>query len=191
MVQRHASEENRDWMGEAEPRADDEPTPGERADFVTQRLEQFIRDNRTVERGVNFRRWQAMARVEIANAIADTELASQQDDVVTKRWLFIVASTLVTIGFWGVALSWGKVGYVAAAIVMGIAGLALFSIAAEWRLRKGFRRHARRKRGEALGRIEGLSARIRQMERELKKEAKLLEKELKATQQARRDNLQL
>ena len=54
------------------------PTAQERADFVTRRLEQFIRDNRTAERGVNFRQWQAMARAEIINAIEDAELDAQK-----------------------------------------------------------------------------------------------------------------
>lgn len=154
------------------------PTAQERADFVTRRLEQFIRDNRTIDRGVNFRQWQAMARAEIVNAIEDAELDAQKDDVVTKRLLFIAASSLVTIGFWGVAFAWGQVGYLAAAIVCGLAGLALFGFALEWPIRRAAKRHSRRRRSVALGRIEDLNARIRQMERELKREAKILEERL-------------
>lgn len=156
------------------------PTAQERADFVTRRLEQFIRDNRTIDRGVNFRQWQAMAHAEIVNAIQDAELDAQKDDVVTKRLMFVAASSLVTIGFWGVAFAWGQVGYMAAALVCGLAALVLFAYALEWPVLRAVKRHARKRRGTALGRIEDLNARIRQMERELKREAKTLEERLRA-----------
>ena len=42
-----------------------------------------------------------MARTEIANALLAAENSNQDDDVVTKRLLFSIASALVTIGFWG------------------------------------------------------------------------------------------
>jgi hypothetical protein len=156
----------------------DNPTAQERADFVTRRLEQFIRDNRTIDRGVNFRQWQAMAQAEIVNAIQDAELDAQKDDVVTKRLMFIAAASLVTVGFWGVAFAWGRVGYMSAALICGLAALALFAGALEWPIRRAVKRHARRRRGAALGRIEDLNARIRQMERELKREEKALEERL-------------
>jgi hypothetical protein len=157
------------------------PTAQERADFVTRRLEQFIRENRTIDRGVNFRKWQAMARMEIINAIEDAELDSQKDDVVTRRLMFIAASSLVTVGFWGVAFAWGRVGYMAVALVCGLAALVLFAGALEWPIRRAVKRHARRRRGVALGRIEDLNARIRQMERELKREVRALERRLAST----------
>ncbi len=171
-------------MQPSQPVLEGNPTAQERADFVTRRLEQFIRDNRTIDRGVNFRQWQAMARAEIVNAIQDAELDAQKDDVVTKRLLFIAASSLVTIGFWGVAFAWGQIGYLVAAIICGLAALLLFAFALEWPIRRAVKRHARRRRGVALGRIEDLNGRIRQMERELKREAKILDGRLQA---ARRD----
>ena len=69
-----------------------QPSPEERAHFVVKRLEQFIRDGRTVAQGMSFRQWQAMARIEIANAIIAAENIRQEDDVVTKRFLFVAAS---------------------------------------------------------------------------------------------------
>ena len=161
------------------------PTPHERADFVARRLEQFIRDNRTVERGVNFRRWQDMARIELANAIEDAELNSRRDDVATKRFLFVAASSLITIGFWGVAFSWGRVGYLAAATICLFAAFGLFAVALEWPLRRTMKRMARRKRGAALGRTEDLNGRIRQMERELRHEAQELEKAVERARKAK------
>ena len=164
--------------------ADGNPTALERADFVARRLEQFIRDNRTIDRGVNIRHWQAMARAEIVNAIEDAEADAQNDEAVTKRLMFIAASSLVTVGFWGVAFAWGRVGYLAVAVVCGLAALALFVGALETPIRRAAKRHARRRRSLGLGRIEDLNGRIRHMERELKREEKILEARLQA---ARRD----
>ena len=45
------------------------PTPHERADLVVRRLEDFIRKGRTEDGGINFRKWQEMAAVEVADAI--------------------------------------------------------------------------------------------------------------------------
>ena len=120
----------------------------------------------------------------VAHEIDDAELDAQKDDVVTKRLMFIAASSLVTVGFWGVAFAWGRVGYLAVAVVCGLAALALFGGALEWPIRRAVKRHARRRRGVALGRIEDLNARIRQMERELKREEKTLQDRL---QSVRRD----
>ena len=50
------------------------PAPEERADFVVRRLEQFIRDGRTMAEGM-LSKWQEMAQVEIANAIVESEVA--------------------------------------------------------------------------------------------------------------------
>lgn len=164
--------------------ADGNPTALERADFVARRLEQFIRDNRTIDRGVNIRQWQAMARAEIVNAIEDAQADAQKDDAVTKRLMFIAASSLVTVGFWGVTFAWGRVGYLAVAVVCGLAALALFVGALETPIRRAAKRRARRRRSLGLGRIEDLNGRIRHMERELKREEKILEARL---QTARRD----
>lgn len=167
------------------------PTPQERADFVARRLEQFIRDNRTADRGVNFRRWQDMARVEITNAIEDTELDNRQDDALTKRFLFVAASSLITIGFWGVAFAWGRAGYLAAATICILAAIALFGAVLEWPLRKTLKRRARRRRGAALGRIEDLNGRIRQMERELRREERALEQAVQTARRSKRETLGL
>ena len=49
------------------------PTPHERADLIVRRLENFIREGRTEDGGINFRKWQEMAVLEVANAIRDAE----------------------------------------------------------------------------------------------------------------------
>ena len=39
------------------PELTDDPTPDERAEYVIRRLEQFIRDGRTVDEGMSFKIW--------------------------------------------------------------------------------------------------------------------------------------
>ena len=56
------------------PELTDDPSPDERAEYVILRLEQFIREGRTFDEGMSFKIWQAMAKVEIAIAIAESEL---------------------------------------------------------------------------------------------------------------------
>lgn len=175
--------------------ADGTPSPEERAHFVVKRLEQFIRDGRTIAQGMSFRQWQTMARIEIANAIIAAENERQDDDVVTKRLLFMIASALVTIGFWGTLLSFDKAAYLPVAIICGGAGFCLFAVAGEWRIRKSLKARRAGQRALGLGRVENLTRRIKRMERQLKEEAKALEavldKAAKAQGEERRKQLGL
>ncbi len=155
------------------------PTADERADFVLKRIEQFIRDGRTIGEGMSLKRWQDMARFEISNALLEAENSRQEDDVVTKRLLFTMGAALITIGFWGVVFAFDKADYLVTALISGIAGLWLMAVATEWRFRKFWKARKARKRTQALIRIEGLTRRIKKMERELKKEEKDLKKKLK------------
>lgn len=156
------------------------PTPEQRAEFVLRRLEQFIRDGRTIAEGMSFKQWQDMARSEIANAIIEAEQNCQDDYIVTRRLLFTVASATVTIGFWGTVMAFQKAGFLVVAIIFGITGIWLFAVIGEWPLRKYFRGRAANNRARTLYRVEGLTKRIRKMEIELKGEEKRLKKLLKA-----------
>ncbi len=170
----------------AKESADGNPSPEVRAQFVVKRLEQFIREGRTIAQGMPFGQWQAMARAEIANAIIAAENSRQQDDVLTKRLLFVAASALVTIGFWGTLLAFDRASYAAVAVICGGAGLFLFAVAAEWRMRKLWKGRRADKRGETLRRVENLTRRIKRMERELKEEARFLEKSLEKAAETKR-----
>ena len=55
------------------PELGEHPTPDERAEYVILRLEQFIRDGRTIDEGMSFKKWQTMAKTEIALAIAEAQ----------------------------------------------------------------------------------------------------------------------
>ena len=152
------------------PELSDEPSPDERAEFVILRLEQFIREGRTFAEGMSFKIWQSMAKVEIA--IAEAELGQQKEETVTKRLLFTFAGALVTVGFWGTAVSLHKVGYLIGGIICGLAGLALMGIAGEWRFRKWNKTRKANKRRKSLARIESINRRIKRLEGELEKEEK-------------------
>ncbi len=155
------------------------PSPEQRADFVVKRLEQFIREGRTVGEGMNLRQWMDMARFEISNALHAAEQAHDDEDVVTRRLLFTVAAALVTVGFWGTLFAYDKVQYLVVAIVFGITGIVLLAIVGEWQLMKYFRRHQARQRERSLHRVEDLTRRIKRMEKELKEEHRSLQSKLK------------
>ncbi len=162
------------------PELSDDPSPDERAEYVILRLEQFIREGRTFDEGMSFKIWQAMAKVEIAIAIAESELGQQKEESITRRLLFTFAAALVTVGFWGTAVSMHKVGYLVGGIVCGLAGLALMGVAGEWRFRKWKKTRQANKRRKSLARIEGINRRIKRLENDLEKEEKRLEKKIKA-----------
>jgi len=157
------------------------PSPEEHADFIMQRLEQFIRDGRTVSEGMNLQKWQDMAKVEIANAIVQSQVTVQDDDVVTKRLLFTFGASFTTIGFWGGLWSYDKLHYIGAALICGAAGLLMIGVAMEWRFRKFWKRRQVGIRQKSLRRCQDLTRRIKKMETELEKEEKQLKKQLKQT----------
>jgi len=155
------------------------PSPEQRADFVVKRLEQFIREGRTLSEGMSLRQWQDMARFEIANAVAAAENAARDDDQVTRRVMFTLAAALVTVGFWGTVFSFDKAPYLVVAFIFTVTGLITLAIVGEWRFMKYFRRHQARKREKSLRHIEDLTRRIKRMEKELDKEADGLRDRLK------------
>jgi len=156
-----------------------DPSPEQRADFVVKRLEQFIREGRTLAEGMNLKQWQDMARFEIANAVRAAENVHHEKGIVSKRLLFTVAASLVTIGFWGTLFAFNKVEYLVVAIIFGLTGIILLAIVGEWRLMKYFRRHQARQRQQTIYRVEDLTRRIKRMEKELKSESKALQSKLK------------
>ena len=165
------------------------PSPEQRADFVVKRLEQFIREGRTIAEGMSLRQWMDMARFEIANALMAAENAQHDDEAVSKRLLFTVAASLTTIGFWGVLFAYDKVQYLVAAIIFGITGIILLAIVGEWRLMKYFRRHQARQREKSLHRVEDLTRRIKRMEKELKEESHALQSKLKRNYDRAREDI--
>ena len=163
---------------------DNNPTPEERADFIMQRLEQFIRDGRTVSEGMNLQKWQEMAKVEIANAIVESQTDTKDDDVVTKRLLFTFGASFTTIGFWGGLWAFDQAHYVAVAFLCGAAGMIMIGVALEWRFRKYLKRRKVGVRFGALRHSQDLTRRIKKLESDLEKEEKKLKKQLKAAKKS-------
>ncbi len=155
----------------------DGPTPEQQADYLVRRLEQTIRDNRTV-RGMSFATWQAIAREEIVNALRDAERRRAAADRQAAVGLVVAAAALVTIGFWGAVVAvdhaWGG----AAALASLGAGLALFVVVAQWAVRRAVAGWARSTRAERLVRIEDLDRRIKRMEQALQKKADRLKERM-------------
>lgn len=167
------------------PDLPDNPTPEDRATYVILRLEQFIREGRKVAEGMSFKKWQAMALTEIATNIADAQNDVQREDVPVNRFLFTVAASMVTIGFWGTAVSVHKTGYLVAGLICLGAGIVMLAVAGEWKFRKFWRGREAGKRRVRLRNIENLNRRIKRLERELEREAKDLEKALSSTRKAK------
>jgi len=146
------------------------PTPEQQAEYLVRKLEQTIRENRTVS-GMSFRTWQAIAYEEILNAIRAVEKRHRDHDRSVNRLALTTAASLVTIGFWGamvaVERSYGGV----AAIVTLVAGAALLFAAADWGLGRLGAAHAGRRRGERLAGIEDLDRRIKRMEEDMRRKA--------------------
>jgi hypothetical protein len=145
-------------------------SPEERADFVVKRLEEFIRDKKSPE-GMNFKHWQALCKAEIAAAIAAAMKEQNQGDAALKRVLFAGAAALVTIGFWGTAVSLGRADYMIAGIVCFIAGIVFMAVAADWSLARWRAKRRARERMETLARVGDLDRRLRAIEKEREKDA--------------------
>ncbi|MBT6609281.1 MAG: hypothetical protein HOB37_12595 [Rhodospirillaceae bacterium] len=161
------------------PTLSEHPKPDERSNYVIMRLEQFIREGRTLDEGMSFKKWQAMARTEITIAIAEAENSQDHDEINSRRILFVAASAMITIGFWGTAVSFHDVGRLAAGIVCSVAGLVLLGVAGGWRMRKWNNRRKSKDRRKRLARLENLNKRIKRLENDLEKEEDKLEEALR------------
>ncbi|NFV80458.1 hypothetical protein [Magnetospirillum aberrantis] len=146
----------------------DGPTPEQQADYLVRKLEQTIRDNRTVK-GMSFRTWQAIAREEITNAIRAVEKRHADHDRSVGRGLVVAAASLVSIGFWGAVVAVDHAYGGIAALVALVAGAALFFVGVEWGLRRVGGDWSRRRRAERLAHIDDLDRRIKRMEETLRK----------------------
>ena len=152
------------------------PTPDERAEFVVLRLEQFIRDGGALDEGVSFKKWQVMAKKEIAIAIAEAEEKQEYVETNNQRILYVSSAAIVTIGFWGAAVSFQKAEGLLAGGICAIAGCVLLSIAGGRKAGKFYNRLRRKARRKRLAHIKHLNKRIRRLELALEKEEQVKEK---------------
>lgn len=155
--------------------AADGPTPEQKTEYLVRKLEQTIRDNRTVK-GMSFRTWQAIAREEILNAMREHEKRQRREDQTINRLVLVTASSLVTIGFWGAMVAVNSAYGGVAAVITLVAGAALFFVTADWGIKRFVSGYNKEKRVERLAHIEELDKRIKRMEHEMRKKAERLEK---------------
>ncbi len=165
------------------PRKPARKTPGlapeERADVVVTKLERFIRDHRTLSKGVSFRKWQDMARAEIAEQIHDVQGQRKADSRTLERILMVMGAGLATIGVWGTALAIGAApDRVVAAILTMLGGLAVLWCVGALGLRSPFRRFRDDMTRDAMVRVHTVNRKVRDLEHQLKKRQKALERQI-------------
>jgi len=154
-------------------------TPEERADVVVTRLERFIRDHRTLSKGVSFRKWQDMARTEIAELLHEAQGQHEDDHRYLDRTLMVFGAGLATIGVWGTALAIGAApDRVFAGILTLLGGVAVLWCVGALGLRSPFKRFRRDMTRDAMVRVHGINRKVRDLEHQLKKRQKALAKQL-------------
>lgn len=151
----------------------------EKAEIVVTRLERFIRDHRTLSRGVSFRKWQDLAKSEIADLLREQESQQAQDHRYIERTLMLIGAGLATIGVWGTALALSMAPErVLAAILTLLGGFIVLWGVGALGLRTPFRQFQVDNARMALERVRSINKTVRDLEHQLKKRKKALEKEL-------------
>jgi hypothetical protein len=90
----------------------------------------------------------------------------------------VVASALVTIGFWGAVVAADRASGLLAAIIVGVAGAALLFALADWGLGRLLGGEADRLRRRRFASIEDLDRRLRRMEHEMTRKAEWLKEKM-------------
>lgn len=157
----------------------DRPSPEDRADLVVTKLERFIRDHRTLSKGVSFRKWQELARSEIADQLRDVDGQHAADHRTLDRTLMVLGAALSTIGIWGTALAIDAApDRVIAGVVTLFAGLVVLWCVGVLGLRSPLRRFRRDRAREGLTRVHTLNRKVRDLEHQLKAREKALRKQV-------------
>lgn len=162
------------------------PTPEDRAQIVVRILEQAIREGRnetslrtkTGRPGLSFRQWQDIAAVEIANAIRDAEGEVTRRKGFGNRIAMTLGACLVTLGFFGAAVAWGRVDRTLAAVASLAAGAGLLLTAMEVPLRLSWRKARAKRRARKFENIRSLDKQIRALERFLEDKKETLEEQI-------------
>ncbi|MBT3991407.1 MAG: hypothetical protein HN884_06495 [Rhodospirillaceae bacterium] len=160
------------WMGK-------NPTPQERGEVIVKRLEKFIREGRSDQGGISFRRWQELAVHEVTNAIRDAEKHWRNDNRFVTRGLAVGAATIVTIGFWGTVMA-AEVApdRQSAALILIVAGGLLFAVLGVWGVRRLDRFYQSGRRRDHFRRVFNFDRQLAQLDVDLEKRLKELEETL-------------
>ena len=160
------------WMGK-------NPTPQERGEVIVKRLEKFIREGRSDQGGISFRRWQELAVHEVTNAFRDAEKHWRNDNRFVTRGLAVGAATIVTIGFWGTVMA-AEVApdRQSAALILIVAGGLLFAVLGVWGVRRLDRFYQSGRRRDHFRRVFNFDRQLAQLDVDLEKRLKELEETL-------------
>ena len=171
------------------PLLTDNPLPEEHAEYVIRKLEKFIRDGRSLDEGMSFRKWQSMAKTEIALSINETQNSYEYDELNSRRVLFALASATTTIGFWGTVISIERATYLPGGIICLVAGLLILFLTSMGRYRRYKNRKDGVKRVGQLIKIKKLNNRVKKLERDLEKEEKQLDKSIEQLKKPEKSSL--
>jgi hypothetical protein len=171
------------WLGK-------NPTPEERGDAVVMRLENFIREGRTERGGIPFRRWQELARFEVANAIRDAERRWRGDDKFVTRGLLVGAVALVTAGVWGTLLAAEAApDRQTAALILLVAGATLLAVLGAWGVRRLDRFYQLARRRDHFTRVRDFDRQLATLDKDLERRLRELEAALEQATTGKLGNL--
>lgn len=159
------------------------PTPEERAEMAVRRLERFIREggskvSDTGRSGMSFKKWQDMAKVEIAAAVREAEIAEAAESKVFNLFLVVSGSCLVSLGFLGAVVAFGQMDKTFAAYTAGALGGVFLATSIVLMIRGYFKRVGAMIRASRISRIEQLDLQIKKMERMLEEKKGILRREI-------------
>lgn len=150
--------------------SDTQPTARQRGELIVKRLDNFIRESQSSNRGMSYTRWQEMAIQEFTNAILDSQRNFRMENQFITRVILVGAVAIVTIGFWGAIVAAG-VSYdrqIIGLMLLG-AGSILFLSAAFWGLRKFSNRFIMIKRRKLFQKIHSFDQQLMQLDIDLKR----------------------
>lgn len=160
------------WLGK-------NPTPRERADVIVKRLEQYIREGRSDQGGISFKKWQELAVHEVQNAILDAEKHWRQDQRFVTRGLAVGAVSLLTIGVWGTVLAADAApDRQTAALILILAGGLMMTVLGFWGVRRLDNFYQVSRRLDHLKRVFNFDRQLAQLDIDLEKRLKELEETL-------------
>lgn len=154
-------------------------TPEEKAEVIVLKLERFIRDNRTLAKGVSFRKWQELAKLEIAAAIRSKEVLRDLESRALDRAMIVLGVGLATVGVWGSLLAIdGAPNRIIGGTLTFIGGMMTLWVAGALGLKSPLKRFQANRRRTHMKKVRALHAEVRALETYLKKRKKQLEDEI-------------
>lgn len=168
----------------------DNPTPDQRAETVIKQLEMFIREGRSTQGGMNFRKWQDMAKVEIVHAILEDEKDWRENDNFVTKLLAIGASGIITVGMWGTVMAFtNSPNHTLEGMVLFAGGMMFMGAMSSYFVWRAYRRYKSQRRDERLERIRSMDWKLKKLDKLLAKRVKDMEEAVQemATQKEKRD----